>query len=42
MKLESLNTRFYLKEFLTYWKTFQIKVAVIFWSLIEMIRFWKF
>ncbi|CON52903.1 phosphatase [Streptococcus pneumoniae] len=42
MKPESLNTRFYLKEFLTYWKTFQIKVAIIFWSLIEMIRFWKF
>lgn len=28
--------------FVTYWKTFQIKVAVIFWSLIEIIRFWKF
>ena len=30
MKPESLNTRFYLMEFLTYWKIFQIKVGVIF------------
>ena len=42
MKPESLNTRFYLMEFLIYWKISQIKVAVIFWYLIVMIRSWKF
>ncbi len=32
MKPESWNIRFCLMEFLTYWKTFQIKMAVIFFG----------